>query len=233
MNTTNNNMIKKVILTNEFTYKVKNNLRSSINRCESRGLMKASNWALEQIIGMNHELDEDQSLQQFQQTYQQSISNEYNDISISDVDHLIFAKSLIISKEYQRCAHLLMNIPSLQTNNLSIFLISYAQYMAGEKLKDQKILEMNKITIDKSYRDKATNNVNNNLDNSNKKTDTITNETERNYIVKNTQLHCVYNNLVDYYKHGVMKNGINIKIVMKLSRLFDSLFLYYTSLLCL
>jgi hypothetical protein len=72
----------------------------------------------------------------------------YRNIPRDEVDQLMFAKSLIISREYQRCAHLLTDSSNNNNNNnmhkstLKLFLVAYAQYMAGEQVRDQKMSEV-------------------------------------------------------------------------------------------
>jgi hypothetical protein len=76
----------------------------------------------------------------------------YRNIPRYEVDQLMFAKSLIISREYQRCAHLLTessssnssssNNNNMNKSNLRLFLVAYAQYMAGEQVRDQKMSEV-------------------------------------------------------------------------------------------
>lgn len=120
----------------ELAKKVKRYLRSSAKECDKRGLQKASAWALEQIFGMN-EVNE-----------YGTCSDSCDYISESENDRIFFARSLFSSGEYQRCAQLLstnnLNYKSPITSNIGIFIRCYAQYMSGEKLRDQKISESRK-----------------------------------------------------------------------------------------
>ena len=115
-------------------------LRSSVEELRARGLLKASTWTLEQIIGMNTNNNTT--------TAQYKRIDVYQDMPENKVDLLMLARSLLENEEYQRCAYLLQSkkVCSFLTNSskgeknadkLGLFLLSYARYMAGEKLRHQ------------------------------------------------------------------------------------------------
>lgn len=140
----------KAVLSDELSYKIKTHLRRSIRQCDARGLLKSSYWALEQIIGMKHSMDDGvtgSGVDSYSEEAAIEDDEVYRNIPRYEVDQLMFAKSLIISREYQRCAHLLTESSSNNNNNmhkstLRLFLVAYAQYMAGEQVRDQKMSEV-------------------------------------------------------------------------------------------
>lgn len=138
----------RAVLSDELSYKIKMHLRRSIRQCDARGLLKSSYWALEQIIGMKHSMDDGVTGSGVDSCSEEAVIEDdevYRNIPRYEVDQLMFAKSLIISREYQRCAHLLTessNNNNMHKSTLRLFLVAYAQYMAGEQLRDQKMSEV-------------------------------------------------------------------------------------------
>lgn len=117
---------------------VKRKLREAIQELNARGMQKASAWALEQVIGMAEDDTHDQSY---------PVRDVYEGLSGKDVDVLLLARSLVQSGEYQRCNHVLQThdarpsshhkSSTKKASHISLYLRSYARYMAGEKLREQ------------------------------------------------------------------------------------------------
>lgn len=158
----------RAVLSDELSFKIKTHLRRSIRQCDARGLLKSSYWALEQIIGMKHSMDDGVSgsgvgVDSYSEESVVEDDEVYRNIPSYEVDQLMFAKSLIISREYQRCAHLLTesssnnysNNNSMHKSTLRLFLVAYAQYMAGEQVRDQKMSEIGTSTNRKAAKTQA------------------------------------------------------------------------------
>ena len=176
-------------------------LRSSVEELRARGLLKASTWTLEQIIGMNTNNNTT--------TAQYKRIDVYQDLPENKVDLLLLARSLLESEEYQRCAYLLQSkkVCSFLTNSskgeknadkLGLFLLSYARYMAGEKLRHQ--LSTEGPTIQPKDEEDP-----NNKKQKKNKMDTDATKNKQ-FISKNTNLQVLYQDLLVHYKQGRMEN---------------------------
>jgi tetratricopeptide (TPR) repeat protein len=136
-------------------------LRDGADQCYSRGLVLASKWASLQLSGITDDQSDDE-----QASEDGSSSGQGQEMySRRERDHILLAQSMINTGEYLRCAHFLRKQSSLQgkreasrskagsgmlnivsslkvTSKKGIFLAVYALYMAGEKLKEQQLLEI-------------------------------------------------------------------------------------------
>ncbi|KAG9390261.1 Anaphase-promoting complex subunit 8 [Carpediemonas membranifera] len=69
-----------------------------------------------------------------------------DDMTLSPTHHytarFFFSRTLLESKEYQRCYNYLDNHEDLDDDDLSLFLLYYARYLAGEKRRFEKESEM-------------------------------------------------------------------------------------------
>ncbi|KAJ7956292.1 anaphase-promoting complex subunit 8 [Quillaja saponaria] len=134
-------------------------LRTAIRQLSDRCLYSASKWAAEQLVGI--ELDPAKftpSNTRFQRG-SSSIRRRYrtNEIAstpiagisyvstpameedeLVDGDFYLLAKSYFDCREYKRAAHVLRD----QTGNKSLFLRCYALYLAGEKRKEEEMIEL-------------------------------------------------------------------------------------------
>jgi len=122
----------------------------------------------------------------------------------------MFAKSLIISREYQRCAHLLTesNKSSSYKSTLRLFLIAYAQYMAGEQVRDQRLSEFATTASRKatnSQLDKPKDAASNAIPATDvsKKIDPNM-EAETSHVMKNHNLQLIFDDLHPVYTAGRM-----------------------------
>jgi len=133
-------------INDEFLSRVKSNLRCSIQELNLRGLRNSSKWASEQLFGLSDSTD---TSIQLVQTERHTNPEQF--------DLIMFCDSLILSEEFNRCAHVLRTKVFRESNsdliqsetyrcqncgqdyftNILIFLNIYSSYMAGEKLKDQ------------------------------------------------------------------------------------------------
>lgn len=134
-------------------------LRDGADECIERGLVIASKWASLQLAGIVDETEaQDEEAEEDGLTW-----GEAEKYSRRERDHILLAQSLVTSGEFLRCAHFLRkqasvqgrgeasrsksgaveNVSSLKvTSKKGIFLAVYALYMAGEKLKEQQLLEV-------------------------------------------------------------------------------------------
>ncbi|KAF5734730.1 anaphase-promoting complex subunit 8-like [Tripterygium wilfordii] len=134
-------------------------LRTAIRQLSDRCLYSASKWAAEQLVGI--ELDPAKytpSNTRFQRG-SSSIQRRYrtNEITstptagvsyvstpvmeedeVVDGDFYLLAKSYFDCREYRRAAHVLRD----QTGRKSVFLRCYALYLAGEKRKEEEMIEL-------------------------------------------------------------------------------------------
>lgn len=116
---------------------IKNTLRLSIEELNIRNLKISSKWLLEHLIGIkNNEIN------QLKDNLILLNSNEIL-IELNEKDLIYFSNILISSSEYQRCANLLKQKyeNELINSNISLFLLVYSLYLAGEKIKDQNLAE--------------------------------------------------------------------------------------------
>ena len=119
----------------------------------------ASKWASLQLTGIVDETEpEDEEAEEDVLTW-----GEQENYSRRERDYIMLAQSLIASGEFLRCAHFLRKQASVQgrgeasrsksgavesvsslkvKSKKGIFLAVYALYMAGEKLKEQQMLEI-------------------------------------------------------------------------------------------
>ena len=132
---------------------IRRQLRLAVQKLDARGLQLSSKWACEQLVGMEPEESVDSEGVECYPSYYRECSDE--NVPTTELDTLLFAKSLLTNGEYQRCAHLFRrsNVPNSASiidsssrsasnnavkSNLGLFLSVYSMYMAGEKLKEQQ-----------------------------------------------------------------------------------------------
>ena len=119
-------------------------LRISATELSKRGLHLAAKWSCEQLIGIRVADDEHHA------NYDHSNDSIASGLVCKnqiESDMTLFAQALVTQGEYQRCAHLMRKNSNNIKTNLSLFISSYALYMAGEKLKSQQKLESNNHPI--------------------------------------------------------------------------------------
>ncbi|GFP98469.1 anaphase-promoting complex subunit 8 [Phtheirospermum japonicum] len=142
-------------------------LRSAVRHLSDRGLSTAAKWAAEQLMGIEQDPSKHPpSLTRFQRgsssirrrfrtataadasatpsggvSYINTPSlmgvEEY-DYDLMDSDFYLLAKSYFDCKEYRRAAHVLRD----QTSKKAVFLRCYALYLAGEKRKEEEMIEI-------------------------------------------------------------------------------------------
>jgi hypothetical protein len=114
-----------------------------------RGLFVASNWASEQLKGLdedvgilNAEDENNEEAEELEQIAFGSIGSE-EAIYSRELATVFLSTSLLSSGQYQRAAHQLQSLVenSTRISNLALFLYVYAKYLAGEKIKSQEIDE--------------------------------------------------------------------------------------------
>nr|GMC75872.1 anaphase-promoting complex subunit 8 [Ipomoea batatas] len=143
----------------------RNELRAAFRQLSDRCLHSASKWAAEQLTGIEQDTTEyPASLTRFQRgsssilrpfrtgtgeaTFSSTPSAGVSYVATPPVfddeyeagenDFYLLAKSYFDCREYRRAAHVLRN----QTSKKAIFLRCYALFVAGEKRKDEEIIEL-------------------------------------------------------------------------------------------
>ncbi|EFJ14516.1 hypothetical protein SELMODRAFT_268860 [Selaginella moellendorffii] len=101
-------------------------LRRAIRELRDRGLYTAAKWAAEQLVG----LPEDR-----ENVGPAPVPDEEDG---GDGDVFLLAKAFFDMREYRRAAHALRGA----TGKKSFFLRCYATYLAGEKRKEEEIIEL-------------------------------------------------------------------------------------------
>ncbi|KAI3952175.1 hypothetical protein MKW98_005870 [Papaver atlanticum] len=141
----------------------RNELRTAIRQLSDRCLYTASKWAAEQLVGIEQDPAKfTPSHTRFQRgsssirrrfggagtneppltplagvSYISTPIHEEDDNNV-DNDFYLLAKSYFDCKEYRRAAHVLRD----QTGKKAVFLRSYAIYLAGEKRKEEEVIEL-------------------------------------------------------------------------------------------
>ncbi|KAI3997641.1 hypothetical protein MKX01_011058 [Papaver californicum] len=141
----------------------RNELRTAIRQLSDRCLYSASKWAAEQLVGIEQDPAKfTPSHTRFQRgsssirrrfggvgtneppltplagvSYVSTPIHEEDDNNV-DNDFYLLAKSYFNCKEYRRAAHVLRD----QTGRKAVFLRSYAIYLAGEKRKEEEVIEL-------------------------------------------------------------------------------------------
>lgn len=134
-------------------------LRTAIHQLSDRGLYSASKWAAEQLVGIEQDPAKFTPSNTRFQRGSSSIrrrfrTNEITSTPIGGVsyvstpvmeedevvagDSYLLAKSYFDCREYKRAAHVVRE----QTGKKSVFLRCYARYLAGEKRKEEEMIEL-------------------------------------------------------------------------------------------
>ncbi|PIN05700.1 Anaphase-promoting complex (APC), Cdc23 subunit [Handroanthus impetiginosus] len=142
-------------------------LRAAVRHLSDRGLYSASKWAAEQLMGIEQDPSKHTpSHTRFQRgsssirrrfrtatpadssatpsagvsyvTTPSLVGAEEYDYDLMDSDFYLLAKSYFDCREYRRAAHVLRD----QTSKKAVFLRCYALYLAGEKRKEEEVIEL-------------------------------------------------------------------------------------------
>ncbi|OAY30947.1 anaphase-promoting complex subunit 8 isoform X1 [Manihot esculenta] len=137
----------------------RNELRTAIRQLSDRCLYSASKWAAEQLVGIDQDPAKFTPSNTRFQRGSSSIRRRFrtNDITstppagvsyvstpvmeedeVVDNDFYLLAKSYFDCREYRRAAHVLRD----QTGKKATFLRCYALYLAGEKRKEEEMIEL-------------------------------------------------------------------------------------------
>lgn len=120
-------------------------LRASVQQCQIRGLYVAATWAAEQLLGL--EDDQQPCPDESDADHSENLFLVEEQVGRYEVGAILLGSSLMASGQYQRCAHNLRSEGSRTIrSHLGVFLYSYAQYLAGEKLRVQAKEEKEKKT---------------------------------------------------------------------------------------
>ncbi|KAK7317459.1 hypothetical protein RJT34_01716 [Clitoria ternatea] len=134
-------------------------LRIAVRQLSDRGLYSASKWAAEQLVGIEQDPAKFTPSNTRFQRGSSSIRRKYRTHEIAttpiagvsyiatpvmeedelvDGDFYLLAKSYFDCREYKRAAHILRD----QNGRKSVFLRCYALYLAGEKRKEEEMIEL-------------------------------------------------------------------------------------------
>ncbi|GAQ83915.1 Anaphase-promoting complex [Klebsormidium nitens] len=127
-------------------------LRRAIGELSERGLVQAAKWAAEQLVGLSDadgpstsggvsatpSVTTRKSRKKEPSALKGCLSLEESEQTKSEEDVLLLGKVLFDSKEYRRAAHALREC----TSKRGTFLRCYATYLAGEKRKEEEIVEV-------------------------------------------------------------------------------------------
>ena len=97
-------------------------LRVAANDCQSFGLSTALKWISEQLVGIKPFKIDNSTLAP-------------NLIISKESSYSVLARCLLQEGEYQRCSHILKK--EERHSQISLFLLHYSSYLAGEKFKMQ------------------------------------------------------------------------------------------------
>ncbi|KAJ4967416.1 hypothetical protein NE237_019265 [Protea cynaroides] len=137
----------------------RNELRIAVRQLSERCLYSASKWAAEQLVGIEQDPAKSTPSHTRFQRGSSSIRRRYRTTEISstpiagvsyvttpvpeeddivDSDCYLLAKSYFDCREHRRAAHALRD----QTGKKAMFLRCYALYLAGEKRKEEEMIEL-------------------------------------------------------------------------------------------
>ncbi|XP_021733705.1 anaphase-promoting complex subunit 8-like [Chenopodium quinoa] len=138
----------------------RNELRIAIRQLTNRGLYSPSRWAAEQLLGIEQDPAKFTPSHTRFQRGSSSIRRRFKthdptstpspsvsfvstpmpeeDDDVVDSDFYLLAKSYFDCKEFRRAAHVLRD----QAGRKAVFLRCYALYLAGEKRKEEEIIEL-------------------------------------------------------------------------------------------
>ncbi|XP_057465580.1 anaphase-promoting complex subunit 8 [Actinidia eriantha] len=138
----------------------RNELRTAIRQLSDRCLYSASKWAAEQLVGIEQDPAKFTPSHTRFQRGSSSIRRRFRTSEITstpiagvsyvstpvleedhdavDSDCYLLAKSYFDCREYRRAAHVLRD----QTGKKAVFLRCYALYLAGEKRKEEEMIEL-------------------------------------------------------------------------------------------
>ncbi|OMO85780.1 Tetratricopeptide TPR-1 [Corchorus olitorius] len=142
-----------------FKESCRSELRTAIRQLSDRCLYSASKWAAEQLVGLEQDSAKFTPSNTRFQRGSSSIRRRFRTNEITSTpptgvayvstpvmeedevihgDFYLLAKSYFDCREYRRAAHVLRD----QTGKKSVFLRCYALYLAGEKRKEEEMIEL-------------------------------------------------------------------------------------------
>lgn len=114
-------------------------LRSAVQSCQLRGLYQSSQWAAEQLLGL--EAETTNSTGQFESTTNTVpiFPHDTETVDPRELSVLMLSMPLMSQGQYQRCAYNVRKFGHAQgaVSKLGLFVYAYAQYLAGEKIKNE------------------------------------------------------------------------------------------------
>ncbi|KAF3796278.1 Anaphase-promoting complex subunit 8 [Nymphaea thermarum] len=136
----------------------RNELRIAVRQLRDRCLYSAAKWAAEQLIGLEPDNGKSTPLQHRSHRGSSSIRRRFRGTDVFSTpstsmsyvgtpvlveeeienDYYLLAKAYFDSREYRRAAHVLRD----QTGKKAMFLRGYALYLAGEKRKEEEMIEL-------------------------------------------------------------------------------------------
>jgi hypothetical protein len=119
-------------------------LSESIEEMNLHGLKLSAKWLSEHLLGLDQ--------LSYQQELSESATGSLDPVPLYSNQTLVprqekemihFANLLLVANEFQRCAHFLRTKYENKTltSQLGIFLLTYSLFLAGEKIKEQNLVE--------------------------------------------------------------------------------------------
>lgn len=115
-----------------------NRLRATVQDCHMRGLYQASQWAAEQLLGLEPE-DNGHKVAPKDSTVS-LFGNNSETVNQRELGVIMLSLPLMAQGQYQRVAFNIRKIGQeiSKLSKFALFLYAYSQYLAGEKLKNQQ-----------------------------------------------------------------------------------------------
>lgn len=178
-------------------------LQQTIHACQIRGLYHTSEWASEQLMGLdpqpkaqnngNNMIHATSDEPQGDKLNTSNLfSNIVENVNAQELPVILLSQSLLCLGQYQRCAYNIRQFidsrsPKIFPSKLVLFIYSYSKYMAGEKTRQQQ------ADAHQDHGDKETNNSGKSSLNKAKEEDKLATS-------KNKNLPELYQELLPFYK---------------------------------
>ena len=126
-------------LSRAYAYLWRTPRRLAVRQCSDRGLRCSSKWAAEQLVGLRpaSQLPADDQEMPAAATASAAADDEADEETEEEADVVLLAKAYFDSNEFLRAAHTLRGARAPRGR----FLRWYSLFLAGEKRKDERVLE--------------------------------------------------------------------------------------------
>lgn len=115
-------------------------LRNTVQQCQLRGLYQSSQWASEQLMGLEPDDGGNPVANASSDANVPIFSGELEQVSAKELGVIMLSFSLLPQGQYQRCAFNIRRYGQDRSkmSKLGLFIYAYSHYMAGEKLRTQQ-----------------------------------------------------------------------------------------------